>query len=85
MFVQDVFAEAKALGLTNGFVGTYNDLHQALLEATEPVDPDEDGTLAYIRYLESDPRQADEEEQDRARNPFDRQTGAFFAEYAFAA
>ena len=53
LFAQDVFAEAKALGLTDGFVGTYSDLHQLLLEATADHQPDEDGDLAYQRHLEN--------------------------------
>lgn len=80
LFVQDVFAEAKALGLLVGFVGTYSDLHQAVLEATEPFDPDEDGSLAFARWAEGGwhgGRLTDEEAEDRARNPFDPQTGVF--------
>lgn len=70
LFVQDTFAEAKALGLTVGFVGTYSDLRQrviAAVEESEAVDPDEDGSLAYERSLECNPRYWAEEEEDRLR------------------
>jgi hypothetical protein len=32
LFVQDVFAEAKVRGLTAGFIGTYADLKEALVD-----------------------------------------------------
>lgn len=51
LFTQDLFAEAHALGVTTGFVGTFADLQQLVLEATD-VDPNEDGFLAYERHLE---------------------------------
>ena len=77
LFVQDVFAEAKALGLTDGFVGTYADLKAALHDAT--YDPDEDGSLAWARYVEggwdATGQYQAEEEADRACNPFDPQAG----------
>jgi hypothetical protein len=53
MFVQDLFAEAKRLGLTDGFVGSYADLKELVNEATAPFQPDEDGDLAYQRHLEN--------------------------------
>jgi hypothetical protein len=53
LFVQDTFAEAKALGLTDGFVGTYADLQALVFEANLPPQPDEDGDLAYQRHLEN--------------------------------
>jgi hypothetical protein len=80
MFAQDLFAEAKALGLTTGFVGTYAELKELVYEATAPVDPDEDGSLAWARWAEGGwhgGRYTDEEAEDRARNPFDPQGGAF--------
>jgi len=80
LFVQDLFAEAHRLGVTDGFVGTYVDLKTAVDNATyDPAcwDPDEDGSLAYLRYVEGGWPGADqyrwEEEQDRLRNPFDPQ------------
>jgi hypothetical protein len=51
LFTQDLFAEARTLGLTDGFVGTFADLQQLVLEATL-VDPNEDGFLVYERHLE---------------------------------
>jgi hypothetical protein len=78
LFAQDVFAEAKALGLTVGFVGTYAELKELVFEATAPVDPDEDGSLAFARWAEGGwhgGRYTDEEAEDRARNPFDPQGG----------
>lgn len=73
------FDTARELGiLVPGFVGTYKDIEDALvawddarLEALDAPDPD----LAYERHLECNPQYAWEEEQDRLRNPFDRQTG----------
>ena len=81
LFVQDVFAEARRLSVTTGFVGTFADLKEAVATAdydTTCWDPDEDGSLAYERYLESGWPGADqyrwEEEQDRLRNPYDPQS-----------
>ena len=76
MFVQDTFAEAKALGLTDGFVGTYSDLQALVFEATAPVDPDEDGSLAWARYVEGGWPGAD---QYRAEEEYDRQRAYWFA------
>jgi len=77
MFIQDTFAEAKALGLTQGFVGTYADLKPLVFDACLPVDPDEDGSHAWARHVEggwdATGQYAAEEEADRARNPFDPQ------------
>ena len=80
---QDVFASARAAGLlVPGFVGSFADVKEALnaLGAEEDYhDPDEDGSLAYARYLESGwpghDQYVAEEEADRLAHPFDRQGG----------
>jgi len=84
LFVQDTFAEAKALGLLGpGFVGTYADISQAVYDAQEAA-AELAAEMAVERYYEGGWPGADqyrwEEEQDRLRNPFDMQTG-----YAVAA
>jgi hypothetical protein len=81
LFIQDTFAEARDRGiLAPGFVGTYADIRNIVLE----LDADEArweqmAELRNEQYWESNWPGADryrwEEEQDRLRNPFDPQTG----------
>lgn len=86
LFVQDTFAEAHRLGVTDGFVGTFAELHTATTQAVydaacwDAVDEaaqEAAAELAAEQYFESGWPGADqyrwEEEQDRLRNPFDPQ------------
>ena len=69
-FVLDTFAQAKAMGLTDGFVGTYLDLKEALNDAFW-ADQEQQAEAAVERYYESGWPGHDqyvwEEEQDRLR------------------